>query len=1464
MTQAMQVNQEQALGIIKDLIGQRLTDSNGQSSRAVFVSGPPRSGKTTVASKALLLALNAFGDGAAKLVVSGRHAADRLSRDIIMERGSSSQMRPVGTLQALAFQLVSVSCRLQDERPQPKLLNGAEQDALLRSVLAIHVAHAQAGDECSSCRLLEQYFANQIGWAEVLNVPSYPVQSLSKQIDDAFIVQLRDTISRMSELGLSPSDQGALLDSLSQQNLDLDVRDRLSVQWRLVFVLWKEYMQQIGKEYPGEYRLDSSQLLIAGRNCVVQDKHITLPKMLIVDDWQDLTIAGMSFVQALWERGVLIVLVGNSDESLQTFRGSYPEFLADRVGQFPLDNVDNEQLPVVLPDNLGRLGAVCLTLPYRPIVKGQLSSKNESETEPEESGSCASVSSYADLLNARISLSIRSEHESSEGLFDRAGKMPHWEHTMPVTLLEAGSALRKDGSVSARLFQQVEQEEDDIIWQIKHEFLSGRRDWNDMAVIAHDNATVQAIGQRLRVEGVPVRYSSIVQPLKDVPAVRGLFALIALAQERSEGLSDRAQHITQEHLLVLANHIRTLLSSPLIEAQLSDRQTARPVQVSHIDTLLDVIVSLTRIGDEETANQHDGVDSSSMDAIRGLQQQWATLVQESQRIQSQSQVMSGVRVDDSLMNHSAMDASGSSNELNDGLTLEAIYALILHDGTGLLNVSNDSSKTVKGLRQSLLSVLEAIANTHEDADLKAFGYCLRLIDTTALRLQALENNTSEYILWQAWQAAGLAEQWQTQALEASLSGEQANDRLDAMMRLFEFAASTQVYTNIDDFIAQVEGMQIEADSLAHVGPVEHAVTLTTPAGAAALEQTWPVVWLPTLQEGIWPNLAPRDTLFGGEELSALVLYGVIHEETPDGVSHNTRLKNTLYAEEKSFLTAVSRAKQELRLSAVWNDVIAPSDFLYGFLPEFFPRVSDVSQATFTQVGTQDDLTNSFSGLEVGERGLVAAARSILAQWSLQKYETEHAPFESVSNTKPVTPEMVADATATLKLLSQEGVREADPANWAFLYYQQKDKADNRVKQQDESTSVSKVTLSPSAVDSIWSCPLEWAMSNQFSGPNAGTVAMSFGSLIHKVAQIASEQGLDRPDVVLRELDSLGNEGLIARTAESMMVIYRDLLGKLPSFGKPKDAYDIRRRDSQAQTILSNIASYFVLSALEGYGAQSVPAVKVGSLIGVKQEEPFRVSFTPRDITDIWNATYPEHRLTSDELFALESALVDGFPRALSLDTHITLSGRIDRLEIRQVDGRTVYRLVDYKTGQRKHTGSAIFNDLQLVCYQLGIAFASSQAMNNQSAVSKSFLAEAVPVSQAVLFDVAACSAPAFSRAPETVYQPALFHHGKFNTVFEPRYYLGKLSRLFTIDLAGLPVPDGVQQSTWEFVQQVCVSDQGIWALTMISRVLFAAGVKLSAGLQDAVFDAEHCQKKNSKGHCQAWESVAGTVLEDNR
>ena len=66
-----------------------------------------------------------------------------------------------------------------------------------------------------------------------------------------------------------------------------------------------------------------------------------------------------------------------------------------------------------------------------------------------------------------------------------------------------------------------------------------------------------------------------------------------------------------------------------------------------------------------------------------------------------------------------------------------------------------------------------------------------------------------------------------------------------------------------------------------------------------------------------------------------------------------------------------------------------------------------------------------------------------------------------------------------------------------------------------------VTLSPSAVDSLWACPVCSILDNRFDGPRPSSVATSFGTLIHAVAQQGSEDGLDHLSDNAQALAALG-------------------------------------------------------------------------------------------------------------------------------------------------------------------------------------------------------------------------------------------------------------------------------------------------------------------------------------------------------
>ena len=1535
MSKQPPVDPQEAMEPVRALIGDRLQNEEDRSTRALVVAGPPRSGKTRLATRALLTGMERFGDGAS-MAVSGRTAADQVSRQVILERGRSDRTRPVGTLQALAFRLLTRSrlARGDHDPLLPRLLNGAEEDALLRQVMTVHLEHVQAGDDCAVCRLLERYFRNGAGWSSVLVGDG---QGRVVGVADRFIAQLRDMFARMTELGLDKGDRDQLLDALAVQPMDPDRRDRLGLQWRLAFALEDEYRQSITESYPDEFRLDPSMLMVEASRSLDGLADDDLPDLLVVDDWQDITLAGMGLLQGLNQAGCRLLLVGNPDQSVQSFRGSYPEFLATRLTALSKP-MPGAAAPLLAQD-FACLDAAEVTLKPRRMVVPEAAAEH---TESVQGSDSAAPGSYADLVAARVSLGIAGVEESDTPLPDRPGKLPAWPGAGPVAPLTADNSLISDGSVQTRLFHTPDQEDDDLVWQIKHEFLANKRDWNDMAVIAHDNTTLRTLGRKLRVQGVPVRYSSVTRPLSQEPAIQGLFALVELAQ--SVLAPDTIGSAPDDPAQVAAwirSRLRTLMAGPLFRVPATAARAERPVRMERLESIMETMAALAPL-----SGQQGGVadSSGSLDDLPLLGQAWRNWVEDLAQRRGERDRSSGISVDDSLLTrHDSSQERGGSDLFSTASAPDQPVDLGDRDAQRPAILSVQALETLLVLdpdgRSSgiILEVMTAIAGgRREDPDVQVLDKALQVLRLTANRISALEDRQPQYVLWEAWRSLDLADDWQRRALMATQEGEEANDRLDALMRLFQYAAGSRRFPTVEAFMDQVRTMQIEADSLARIGPIEHAVTLTTPAGAAALATDWPLVWLPAVQDGVWPNLIPRDTMFGAEELADLVLHARIGDPLADTLSHDPALRSILYAEKKGFLEALTRARTQVRISAVWNDDLVPSDFLYGYLPERYPRTADMSQAEFSMVGAGSGGSERYGGLEVSPRGLTAAARSILAVQAL-------LPQDQVDRDR------VDDAVQTLRLLADQGQDLADPRHWPFLYDQSAlnqhvpdgqstvgpasdrhapdeqstvgqaldehvpdrgisveqaaesravtavsgvasvaewDRAsqpssasfnqatqagrthdrDNRRDHRHEHQSGRQVVLlSPSAVDAIWNCPLEWALGDQFSGPSPSRVPTEFGSLIHKVASEGTAQGLDRPgqgDPDARQ----------QQVRDALLDIYQELAPQEQRLRDPDELYDQRGRSSRVESILDNLASYFVRSSDSEYGLGGKSPVPVGDLIGVQSERSFDVSLSVEDLVPLWKATFPESPLDADGLFALMSGLVDGFPAALDARTTVRLTGRIDRLEVRSLPEGIRLRLVDYKTGRVPYTQGQLFNDLQLICYQLGLAFPPTLGSSPEAAAAWSLpqapdleRTEGMKLSQSLLLQLQAPPKDAQTglRREEMAYQPPLFERDRLVTIAQPR--TGMPSPLKSkAEPADLPdqVPPGVDADLWAMVRAARVSSQAVWGLTMIARVFFAAGVKLTAGQDDAVFDPARCHRAGNGQECQAWQLVAPNLLED--
>ena len=149
----------------------------------------------------------------------------------------------------------------------------------------------------------------------------------------------------------------------------------------------------------------------------------------------------------------------------------------------------------------------------------------------------------------------------------------------------------------------------------------------------------------------------------------------------------------------------------------------------------------------------------------------------------------------------------------------------------------------------------------------------------------------------------------------------ANRELDALLELVAAAQrfDARGWGSAQEFVHQQLELAIPEDSLAPIG-LRPAVTLATSAQLAG--KSFDLVALPRLQEGIWPNLRPRNALLGANALQSYLLGRL---ESPIA-----QTKSELHDEVRLFYKAIGAAKDRLLLSAISAIDETPSQFFTMF------------------------------------------------------------------------------------------------------------------------------------------------------------------------------------------------------------------------------------------------------------------------------------------------------------------------------------------------------------------------------------------------------------------------------------------------------------------------------------------------------------------------------------------------------
>lgn len=222
-----------------------------------------------------------------------RQAAARL-RSWVGEGLGQTHTEPLArTPSSLAFSILRLAAARSGE-PLPRLISGAEQDVVLRELLAGH--------------------------AELGTGPSWPAHVAPALGTTGFRAQLRDLLMRAVERGLEPADL-----------------ERLAVQherpeWACAASVLAEYDQVTALSDPGSY--DPAWICTAAADALEDDEELrTLVHgrldLLVVDDAQELTASAARLVQVVRPAGSDAVLGGDPDATVLGFRGALPGAFID-------------------------------------------------------------------------------------------------------------------------------------------------------------------------------------------------------------------------------------------------------------------------------------------------------------------------------------------------------------------------------------------------------------------------------------------------------------------------------------------------------------------------------------------------------------------------------------------------------------------------------------------------------------------------------------------------------------------------------------------------------------------------------------------------------------------------------------------------------------------------------------------------------------------------------------------------------------------------------------------------------------------------------------------------------------------------------------------------------------------------------------------------------------------------------
>ena len=393
------------------------------------VLGGPGTGKSTTAVEVVVGRVDAgeVEPDQCLLLTSSRLASAAL-RERVTARLARTSTEPLArTHQSFGFGILRQAAALHGD-PSPRLLSGPEQDVILRDLLEGH----RRGDSPG---------------------PRWPERVHEALTTRGFRGELRDLLMRAVEHGLEPGDLADL------------GRAHGRPEWVSAAQVLAEYDEVTALSAPGAY--DPAWILGAAADLLEDDPEALdrvrdSLRLVVVDDAQEMTTAAARLLQVVAGPGTDVVLLGDPDSAVQTFRGADPRYLATGWGAL------GDGPTIVLPTAYRLPAAVA--------------------------GAAALVAPKIGALGGGV------QREATPG--------------------------SPGGRVEVHLLRAVSQEATIVAAELREAHLRGGMPWSDMAVIVRGQGRTATLRRVLMAAGVPVAGSATDLPVRDEVAVRPLLALL--------------------------------------------------------------------------------------------------------------------------------------------------------------------------------------------------------------------------------------------------------------------------------------------------------------------------------------------------------------------------------------------------------------------------------------------------------------------------------------------------------------------------------------------------------------------------------------------------------------------------------------------------------------------------------------------------------------------------------------------------------------------------------------------------------------------------------------------------------------------------------------------------------------------------------------------------------------------------